>query len=53
MAKEAHLASGVDDVTLKLDALVIDTLGESALDSGIVRVHEVVIDELNDQGGFS
>lgn len=47
------LASGVDDVTVELDALVVDALGESAFDGGIVRVHEVVIDELHDQGGFS
>jgi len=47
------LASGVNDVTFELSALVVDTLGEGALDSRIIRVHKVIINKLDDQGGFA
>lgn len=47
------LASGVNDVTFELGALVVDTLGEGALDGGVIRVHKVIINKLDDQGGFA
>jgi hypothetical protein len=47
------LAGGVYDVTIEFDAFVVDTFGEGAFDGWIVRVHEMVFDELDDQGRFT
>lgn len=47
-----NLASGVNDVTFILDALVDDALGKGALDCRIVGFYEVVFYKLDDKGGF-
>ena len=47
--RKTHLTSGVDDVTVVVDALVVDGLCEDALDGGIVGLDEVVLDELYDK----
>lgn len=47
--RKTHLTGGVDDVTVIVDALVVDGLVEDTLDGGIVGLDEVVLDELNDE----
>ncbi len=49
----AYLARSVYNVTLELGALAADALGESSLDGGVVRLDELVFDELNDERRFS
>ena len=46
------MTGGVDDVTVVVDALVVDGLVEDTLDGGIVGLDEVVLDELNDERGL-
>ena len=50
--RKTHLTGGVDDVTVVVDALVVDGLVEDTLDGGIVGLDEVVLDELNDERGL-
>lgn len=47
------LAGGVDDVALVFLSIVFDRLGEGVLDSGEVVLGEVVLNELDDEGGFA
>ena len=46
-AEKTYLTGGVYDVTVVVDALVVDGLVEDALDGGVVGLDEVVLDELN------
>ena len=50
---ETYLAGGVDDVTVVVDALVVDGLVEDALDGGVVGLDKVVLDELDDERGLA
>ncbi len=45
-----NLTGRVDDVAVIFDALVSDTLGEGILDGRVVRVDELVLGELYDEG---
>lgn len=47
-----YLASGVDDIAIVLDTLVLDTLGENVLDRWIVRIDEVALSILDDKRGL-
>ncbi len=47
------LAGSIDNVTVIFNALVIDTLRESVLDGRVVRVDELVLSELYDEGRLS
>jgi hypothetical protein len=49
----SHLSCCIDDVTVVLNAVVIDALLECGLYCGIVGLDKVVLDELNDKRGFS
>ena len=51
--RAAHLASGVDDVAVILDTIVVNCLLESGLDGRVIGFDEVVVDELNDERGLS
>ena len=50
---KTYLAGGVDDVTVVVDALVVDGLVEDALDGGVVGLDKVVLDELNHERGLA
>lgn len=45
----AYLASSVDDFHSKVLVLMFDDFGEGVFDSGVVRIDEMAIDELNRQ----
>ncbi len=49
---KTYLPSGVDDVTVIVDALVVDSLVEDVLDGRVVGLDEVVLDELNNERGL-
>ena len=49
----ANLTRGVDDVTIIVDAVVADSFREGALDGGIVRLDEVILDVLYNVRGFA
>ena len=51
--KKTYLTGSVDDVTVVVDPLVVDGLGEDTLDGGVVGLDEVVLDELHDERGFA
>ena len=44
-----YLTGGVYDVTIIVRAVVVDGLRECTLDGWVVRLDEVVLDELNDE----
>ena len=46
-AEKTYLTRGVYDVTVVVDTLVVDGLGEDALNGGIVGLDEDAIDKLN------
>lgn len=48
-----HLSGSVNDVTIILDTVVFDVLGEGVLDGRVVRVDEGVVDVLHDERGFT
>lgn len=48
-----YLASGVDDITVIVNTLVTDTLGEGVFDSRVVRLDELVLCELDHEGRLS
>lgn len=48
-----YLTSGIDDVAVVLDSVMLDVLGEGVLDCRIVRLDEVVLDVLDDKRGFT
>jgi hypothetical protein len=50
LAVSTDLAGSIDNVTVILNALVIDTLRGGALDGRVVRVDELVLSELYDEG---
>lgn len=50
LAVYTDLASGIDNVTVIVNALVVDTLSKGVLDGRIVRVDELVLSELYDEG---
>ena len=47
------LACSVDDFTFELSAFVLDGLLEITLNCRVVVFHELVLDELHDEGGLS
>lgn len=47
IVRTAYLASGIYDVTIIVYAVEVDGFRERALDSGIVGLDKVVLDELN------
>ena len=49
----AYLTSGVDDLRRKVLTAVLDDLAECVLDSRIVAIHEVSINELHCERGFA
>lgn len=49
----AYLASGVNDVAVVLNALVVDTLGKNILNSWIVGFDKMALCVLYDEGGLS
>ena len=51
--KKTYLAGSVDDVTVVVDPLVVDGLGEDTLDGGVVGLDEVVLNELDDERRFA
>lgn len=51
--RRAYLPGGVDDVAVVLDAVMLDVLGEGVLDGGVVGLDKVVVDKLDDEGGFT
>ena len=51
--KKTYLTGSVDDVTVVVDPLVVDSLGEDTLDGGVVGLDEVVLNELDDERRFA
>ena len=51
--KKTYLTGSVDDVTVVVDPLVVDGLGEDTLDGGVVGLDEVVLNELDDERRFA
>lgn len=47
---DKYLTGGIDDITVKVDTLVIDTLSEGVFDGRVVRVDELVLCELYHEG---
>lgn len=43
----ADLSSGVDDIAVVLDSAIFDTLRKRTLDGRIIRLNELVVDELD------
>ena len=50
LALSTDLAGSIDNVAVILNTLVIDTLGKGVLDRREVRVDELVLGELYDEG---
>ena len=50
LAVSTDLASSIDNVTVIFNALVIDALREGVLDGRVVRVDELVLSKLYDEG---
>ena len=48
-----NLACSVNNVAVVFNPLEVNGLREGALYYGEIRVDEVVLDELNDEGGFA
>ena len=51
--ERTDLAGSVNYIAVVLDALVVDALGEGALDGRIIRFNEMVLDVLYNEGGFA
>lgn len=45
-----YLTGGIDDITVVVNTLVADTLGESVLDSRVVGLDKLVLSELYHEG---
>ena len=50
LAVSTDLAGGIDNVTIVFNALVVDTLSKGVLDRRVVRVDELILSELYDEG---
>ena len=48
-----YLSCSIYDFALVFNAVELDGLVEGGLDSRVIRFDEVVLDELNDEGGLS
>jgi hypothetical protein len=48
----ASLSSSIDDLSHIFLAPILDRLVKGILDRGIIRLHEVILDELDRQRGF-
>ena len=49
----AYLTRGINDITIIVNTLVIDALGEGVLDSRVIRLDELVLCELYQEGRLS
>jgi len=47
---DKYLAGGINNFTVIVNALVVDTLGESVFDGRVIRVDELVLRELYHEG---
>ena len=47
---DKYLTSGIDDITVIVDTLVVDTLSEGVFDCRVIRVDELVLCELYQEG---
>ena len=50
VCRHADLPGGVDDVAVVVDAIVVDALREGVLDGRVIRLDEMVFDELDNEG---
>jgi hypothetical protein len=48
-ARHTDLTGGVDDVAVIVDTVVVDALREGILDCWVIRLDEMVLDELYDE----
>jgi hypothetical protein len=48
-ARHTDLTGGVDDVAVIVDTVVVDALREGVLDCWVIRLDEMVLDELYDE----
>jgi hypothetical protein len=47
---KTDLTGGVYDITVVVDALITDALGECVFDSRVIRIDELILCELYDEG---